>query len=238
MHFQKPILGTQLDWSNPLNDGCVMHLGMLEGSGDKVYDLSMNRNHGILHNFAYPPTVDSGWNPGWDGVGLTFDGSSDYIDCGNNASLNITNEMTLLFILKRSVVDATTNQGIIKKDEAGGFVLSLSYGGADNKINYISPGVGVAEMATPISDTNWHSIAVSINEGENVMNFYLDGVLSSTGATIGVLGVNTSPVILGYRTGYLKGSISDVRIYNRALSAKEVLDYYINPYSVYLDEDD
>ena len=38
MHLQKPMLGTQLDWSNPLNDGCVLHLAMNEAHGDHLND--------------------------------------------------------------------------------------------------------------------------------------------------------------------------------------------------------
>jgi len=37
---------------------------------------------------------------------------------------------------------------------------------------------------------------------------------------------------------FVNGSIDQPRIHNRALSAKEVMDYYINPWQVYLDEDE
>jgi predicted GH43/DUF377 family glycosyl hydrolase len=80
MWYQKPPLGTPLDWGNPLNDEAVLAFAMNEGHGDKVEDLSLNGNHGTLKNFAFPPTATSGWNLGEDGIGLKSDGVDDYIE--------------------------------------------------------------------------------------------------------------------------------------------------------------
>jgi len=104
MWFQKPPLGTPLDWENPLNDGTALALAMNEGHGDHLQDLSMNGNHGKLNGFAFPPTVASGWNPGQTGVGLNFDGTNDVIGCGNASSVKIYNG---------------TISALIKTDDAG-----------------------------------------------------------------------------------------------------------------------
>ena len=86
MLMQKPPLGTPLDWDNPLNDDLVFAYALNEAHGDEVQDLSTNGNHGTLKNFAFPPTADSGWNPGRTGAGLNFDGVDDCIDVDSKPS--------------------------------------------------------------------------------------------------------------------------------------------------------
>ena len=77
--YQKPLLGTPLDLSNPINRGLVGFWLFNEAGGMKAYDLSGKGNHGALTNFAFPSTSTSGWNPGRAGIGLSFDGVDDYI---------------------------------------------------------------------------------------------------------------------------------------------------------------
>ena len=241
MHFQKPILGTQLDWSNPLNDGCVMHLGLLEGHGDKVQDLSMKRNHGTLNGFAFPPTVASGWNPGQTGVGLNFDGSSDYIDCGNDASLDITDEITVSVLVKTKGSSSRVTPGVISKRTDGFGLIWMNQ--AEDTVYariYQSDGTSINTDAFLISQNVFHNIVLKADNSDNKVRIYLDSIEQGTAkAYDGTIKTGTSDLLVGKQSvDYFNGSISDVRIHNRALSAKEVLDYYINPYSVYLDEED
>lgn len=53
-----------------------------EGSGDLTEDISGNENHGTLMS---APT----WIPGQFGGALAFDGSSAYVNCGNDEMLNV-----------------------------------------------------------------------------------------------------------------------------------------------------
>ena len=55
--IQKPPLGIQIDWSNPITKGLVGCWLFNEGSGDKVYDLSGNGNTGTLTGMAFPSTT-------------------------------------------------------------------------------------------------------------------------------------------------------------------------------------
>lgn len=68
---------------------------------------------------------------------------------------------------------------------------------------------------------------VGIYDGSN-MKFYRDGVLKNTVAKTGALANNTIAATLGQYSGSyrMNGKIGSVKIYNRALSAEEVLQNY------------
>ena len=113
---------------------------------------------------------------------------------------------------------------------------------ADNSITIIA-GDGInwdaQQSANAIVEQDKCVLVTITYDGTNVV-FYKNGVLSSTHAY--PFGLHSFPGRLcigkNYNAWYFNGSIDQVRIYNRAWSAKEVKDYAINPWQVYLDEDD
>jgi len=238
MHLSKPPLGTPLDWSNPLNKGLVLHLGMNEGNGDKVQDLSMYGNHGKMHDFAFPPTVASGWNPGQTGIGLNFDGVNDRITCGDQASLDIQTDLSVSACVRIGAVSPIS-------------VIATKF----NRSDYTAPynlyifdavprfafGTGTGWKTAISSQTldtdKWYNVVGTISG--TALKIYVDSVLTGTGTFVGTR-QTLDKLTIGYDGSerYLNGSIDQPRIHNRALSAKEVMDYYINPWQVYLDEDE
>ena len=97
-YIKKPPLGSQIDWSHPLSTGIVGYWLFNEGSGNKINDISNNRNIGTLTNFD----LTTAWKSSPLGKSLDFDGSNDYINCGNKASLNFTRGVTVDIWLKAS----------------------------------------------------------------------------------------------------------------------------------------
>ena len=87
---------------------------------------------------------------------------------------------------------------------------------------------GVTSSPSDLS-SKWHNIVMTY-DGTNAL-FYIDGVIQSNQASTSSFSyintVNTPLKISGYPLG-INGSIDDVRIYNRALSAIEVSALY-NP---------
>ena len=59
-----------------------------EGTGTIANDSSGNNNNGTLYNGPI-------WEEGQVNKALSFDGSNDYVDCGNDESLNITDKITI-----------------------------------------------------------------------------------------------------------------------------------------------
>jgi len=241
MFLNKPPLGVPLDWSNPLNDGLVLHLAMNEGYGDKVYDLSGYGNHGTLNNMAFPPTVASGWNPGRNGVALQFDGVDDYINCGNDESLNIMEAVTVEAWIKANSNPSENRFVVTKLDDVGRVVYGLRTDWSNNYYGMVKVGGSRYYCPKiPISLNVWYHLVMTY-DGETVKT-YLDGEFKTQNINpSGNINTYSSSLSIGYSpywSSYWGGSIDDVRIYNRALSAAEILERYINPYGVYLDEDD
>lgn len=85
----------------------------------------------------------------------------------------------------------------------------------------------------------WYNIVFTRNGIAG--KIYINGVEDVAASTnfIDLASSNTNYIgCTGSITQTFCGSIDQPRILNRAHTAKEVMDYYINPYSVYLDEDD
>jgi hypothetical protein len=73
----------------------------------------------------------------------------------------------------------------------------------------------------------WNHLLATYN-GQHA-KVYINGEMEVQVAANEKIGVNNNPVTIGatgYDVDYFKGSIDDVRIYNRALSAEEVKALY------------
>lgn len=237
MYFQKPPLGTPLDWENPLNKGLIMHLAMNEGHGDVVQDLSMNGNHGTLNNFAFPPTVASGWNPGRTGVGLKFDGINNYVDCGTDINFGVGQSFTISMW-----VQPNANGDLLRKYPGG----TPDYGIAvvnDKTYALWRDGVNVAAVSNlgpSILDKKYHCIIAVRDKGINKIFLYLDDNLLNVGGSVDNTGDLTSvaSTVIGAQRAvseWTDCSIDQTRMHNRAWTPKEAKDYAINPWQVYLD---
>ena len=226
----KPPLGTQLDWSNPLNQGLAAFWLFNEGTGDKVYDISGNNNTGTLTNMAFPSTTTSGWNPGRLGPAIAFDGSDDNIDIYPVVFPSSQTIFTVQAWIKTTntaflanVVGGTTNT-------ASGFISVLN--------GYVQwyDGVAWRLSTTLISDGIWHHLVFVFNAG--TFSIYVDGKQEYSGAA-GTYTYGSAFSKIGNHVSlsrYLNGSIDEVRIWGRALSPSEIQEIYINPYGMFLEE--
>ncbi|MEO7100216.1 MAG: cellulase family glycosylhydrolase, partial [Luteolibacter sp.] len=99
----------------------------------------------------------------------------------------------------------------------GKFVLGIGSGGGDTTV----------ASSVNINDGTWHHLAATRNNTSGAMKVYVDGVLSGSGT--GPTGSRTWPTILrigGLQPGYnyLNGTIDDVRLYKRILTASEITE--------------
>ena len=162
---------------------------------------------------------------------MSFDGVDDYVDCGNDESLNLRNRLTVNLWVKRNVLNTQQTiaqhwYGINQPDQRQWFLDFRGTG--NNKIHgYLNDGLDHEFVGNTDIDTNYHMITLSYDK--SYIRIYLDGIedmmpisLSST------LRNSTTETIIGYskRNPNFKGSIDDVRIYNRALSEDEIKTLY------------
>ncbi len=159
----------------------------------------------------------------------SYNGSSDYLSCGNDASLNIANEITIEAWIKTGV---SKDQIIVAKHFGttnGSYYLStLSTGKIRlSIINSSSTRVDL-DRTFSYNDDAWHHI-VGTYDGSN-MYVYADGSLLSSGVShTGSIKVTTYDLGIGAYSGAnwrFNGLIDEVGLYDSALTSSEVLARY------------
>jgi hypothetical protein len=214
---------------NIVRDGLVLALDAANtksypGSGTTWYDLSGNSNSGTLYNGL---TFSSNF------LGtLDFDGTNDYIDLGSDITISPANQgWTAVYVFNTD--DATTLQHFnsAENDEfnANWLALLSSYLAVwDRTQNIWKYG------STQFSSNTWYHIAF-VQESGTSMQFYVNGVPEGGNHTSFAWSSSKSALITRYvgryeyagsYGRYFNGEIPVVQMYNRALSASEVLQNY------------
>ncbi len=203
--------------------GLVGYWPMDEGSGSSTQDLSGNSNIGT---WSGTPAGTSGYYSGgkvgsWAGY---FNGSSDMVSIPDTASLDLSSALSVSLWLKTSggmamdILTKSTTSPNYSMDITGK-IRFFGYEGA-TPVGYTT-GVG-----NILNDGIWHYV-VGTYDG-SFFKLYEDGALVASGGAVGNLSTNANALQVGYRpaVGFFLGSIDDVRIYNRALSAAEIQAMY------------
>ena len=164
-------------------------------------------------------------NDGYVGKGCIFDGDEDYIDCGNDASFDITKQLSIVAWIKTN--DKTlTNQAIITKSDSTNVQWELRTNGENIEFkSKFGAGALTFSGTRNILEDYWHHVAV-IYDGKNI-TLYLDGIKDETYAQTGLMDSYPNQDVMigktdGPVTNYFNGSIDEVMIYNRALIADEI----------------
>jgi len=184
-------------------------------------DLSGNNNTGTLTN---GPTFSSA-----NGGSIVFDGVNDFVDCGNQSSIQITGDISILSWI--NVTDFANFNGIVGKTTGnkpapydyylyqtngkpnllrGNGIVNANYSGSN------APLLGV-----------WQHIAVTML-GTQVTH-YLNGSSNGVGTISTTIANGANNLIVGNRSDNgtdFKGNIAISQIYNRALSADEITQNY------------
>jgi hypothetical protein len=207
-------------------DGLVFNLdaGITQsypGSGTTWTDINGlgPRNNGTLIN---GPTFNSA-----NGGSIVFDGVDDFVDCGDNSSLNLTNNFSLCAWVRRNSIQSSVDSGIIGKlTNANGYQGYLLWYNGGGISLYIRSGVRASTGAI-IADTNYYVVGTY---NGSTASIYVNGMLVESNPT-NVLAVPTG---VNFQIGKytfsssrnFAGNIFNTHVYNRALSAQEVLQNY------------
>ncbi len=164
------------------------------------------------------------------GQGFKFDGSNDYIRTSVNALLDLETARTVS--LWMNVRDHTGSYAVAI---AGG---SLSCCGTEwyiahdnqystNKIDVKHTGVTQQTSLKTISPNKWYYVTWTYDG--TTSRLYIDGTLESSTAMAGPASEYSNDVHIGASEGatnLFPGTLDDIRIYNRALTASEVTQLY------------
>jgi uncharacterized protein (TIGR03437 family) len=208
-----------------------------EASGIVAHDASGSGNNGTLEcsgNCSPLPT----WTTGIRNGALNFSVPNDVVSVPDSPALEVTNQFTFAFwansagatdvayIEKASGADVGNGSGA-----TNGYQISTSSLGNYVYINLFNNSAVVAKCTTPfgaVQPGNWQHFAITY-DGANI-SMYLNGVLGGTCSSSASAGRDATPLYIGgVETGSSARTLDEVRIYNRPLSALEVLSIYNDP---------
>ena len=204
------------------------YLGQKWGTSNtdrSIIDLSGNNNHGLLGNgtTADMPLFDF-YNKG----ALKLDGSTDYVSVENNTSLNPTTVTVSLWLKRNNYQSGITN--FIRRNDFDSYAL-MATNNTDTvwfRIRNSVPAVVDAQTSMPLN--TWTNL-VGTFDGSNV-RIYKDGVLANTASNTSPISYSASntTMIIGRDDAvsgrYAPVSYGSILIYNRALSASEIVQNY------------
>ena len=158
--------------------------------------------------------------------GVYFDGVDDVVTITDNASLQV-DYITISVWTKVPNIGQGSNKGIIAK-RIGGVSVWYVFVNVDNKfgvqmVNEAGEYSVQLNSVDAIVINTWYHLAITYDG--TTIKMYVNGVADNTQAFSGALKKTAANLTIGqqYAQGYnLKGTISDVRIYNRALTQSEI----------------
>ena len=205
-----------------------------------VMDISQYGNNGTMHNGTQICGNHSScphYVAGRFGQGMSFDGVNDYVDCGNDSSLNITDAVTIEAWIKSSF---SGRRWIVSKGGFDQYWIEVSDSGDKSRF-YIRDGDDAFHSClgtTDVTDGLWHQVVGTYDYSEGYARVYVDGKKQATCDFSGKKMKNnpTKKVTVGAASSgaqNFNGSIDEVRIYDRALSADEVWLHYQSEFQKY-----
>ncbi len=207
--------------ANTAPTGLVAAYGFEAGSGTSIADSSAVGNTGTA--------AATTWNTtGKFGNSLTFNGTSSRVNVPDASSLDLTTGATVEAWVYPTSVAPAWNTTVMKENTAAGdlsYALEANtpYGGAGGW-NVIGTTTRAAENAARLPVNSW-THTVMTYDGSNI-RFYQDGVLVATTPATGNMTNGNGPLSIGGNTiwgEYFTGRIDEVRVYNRALTAAEIV---------------
>ena len=200
----------------------IAHYSFDQSSGLTAYD---NTTHGLNGTLCGNMT-DANWVSGKFGNALDFDGVDDYVNCGNDPSLQLTGDLTLSLWIKPDNLNQRQNP--LHKDNLGEFSLVIEPNG---QLSYVHDranwcGAGLLLPGT-IQNGIWQHIIITRDVATRTIKGYYNGELKVTNIypSNAVPHASSNPLKIGNGyAGFFTGEIDDVRIYSRSLDWQEILD--------------
>lgn len=227
----RPPPGVEVAWDDSQANGLESLWNMGEGAGGRLTDNTGRGRHGTLTN---SPAWTTGPGPH---AALTFVGaSSQGVGCGPIPSLQGREKATLCGWASRASTNAIVSFGLFVSS-FNYFALTLySDGQVYADASSVTGGYGAFALAT----AGWHHLAMVFDGSQSGnggrLKVYLDGVSqtltyngtvpAATTSSPGVfeIGRDTS------QTRFSSGSLADVRVYTRPLTAGDIADIIRRPY--------
>ena len=207
---------------NSISDNLAFHIDPANprsyaGVGTVIYDLSGNGKTSYFTNGAFYQNYSKGV--------VVLDGNDDYI---STPPFSLTSSITISVWVKNAIRSGRVFGYSTSPDD---FLFGILATSVLIRINTVNSG-----GTFPSANFNTWTNLVLTRDGSSVNKYYRDGIASS------VVGGVTGTIIFDQIGRYsnsvgannIKGSIGEVKVYNRELSASEVLQNYNASKSKYI----
>jgi hypothetical protein len=210
---------TTVTVSNAAGAGPVAAYGFEETSGSSTNDQTSNNNDGTLSG----PTRTAGRY----GNGLQFDGNNDLVAVNDSNSLDLTNGMTLEAWVRPSNAPSGFRTIINKRRGSSSYAYQLTAASTTSNRPgtriYVNNGSRDLTGGTQLTANTWVHLAATYDGA--TQRLFVNGVEVANRAQTGSITTTTDSLRIGTNNAsseFFAGTIDEVRIYNRALSAAEI----------------
>jgi parallel beta-helix repeat protein len=216
--------------SEMLNGNLVGHWKFDEGSGTTASDSSVFGNNGNIYGASWSTNCKYG-------KCLDFDGANDYVEVPSSSSLNIVDPMTVEAWVYPKFGSQNRNFAAVAK------MTSVSGGNSKFSLELAGSGPSPIPIMFWVNDGDWQGVSSTTSLADNTW-YHVAGVYDGSYIRIYINSVEEgTPVAQGnpsssYETLQIGSSqkenrwgkwiIDEVKIYNRALSAAEIIQEYQN----------
>ena len=157
-----------------------------------------------------------------DEYSLSFDGTNDYVDCGDVSAFDIQS-FTISAWIKINDVDYN---GILNHyDSNKGYNFFVNNNGVLRTYIGDNSGANSLSAGTALVANKWYHCATTYTSGTR--KIYLNGVEDGSSSTAVTITFPSGSLIIGEAIdAYMNGNISDVALYSSALSASQIKTIY------------
>jgi hypothetical protein len=208
-----------------VTDGLVLYFDganrrSYSGSGNTTFDLSGFGNTGTLFNGIGFSSANQGT--------FFFDGTNDYILVNGNTA-NRPSEMTIMCNLYAR--NTRPEEIVITQNEGNGYRFMTKVYSGNTGVNWGFRPAGNAEapeyQGSTLVINNWYNLAITYTASS--LKLYKNSVLELNQSNPYTL-THGGNIFIGYGIGgaqkYLDGNLSNIFIYNRALTSQEIVQNY------------
>jgi hypothetical protein len=199
---------------------------MTEGGGQTAFNLINPNKNGLLINHAR-------WVPSIGGLGISLDGTDDYIQANNVPTSDI---VTASF---RVIINKPENANFIFASQDGGTAGRLSFGwNHEEKMFIAKSGIAyhsIQSVSSSLISMNGKlkHVVFIYNPNAFISYCYIDGIMLDMSATSQTI-ISDTILYIGREGGlYSDGLIDGVHLYNRALRPEEIQWLYAEPYAMF-----
>ena len=205
-----------------LSKGLVGHWKMdaLTRNSTDTYDSSGYPHHGKITGAVLT-------NEGRFKEGYKFNGSGSYINMGDVLPINSTNQLSGFAWIRVPTAGNTYRQAFGRDNTLRNYWFGIDTGDLLSFYYKNSTGGGdfsVKTTETIPEDGTWHLVGFTMNALN--LSMYIDGTLKKSEVLAQIYNPSTSLTISHQGSYPFIGTIDEVRIYNRALTADEIMGLY------------